>query len=105
MAVVISQEQNEIQRFKKWDLDIIPHRQKMEKRELDREYKDKDNPFRVFYCRTNSIAFTMAGGMEIKASEDYKFAEDLLAVLGKASFGADLVVKGGIIKVSIAKAT
>lgn len=51
MAVVISQEQNEIQRFKKWDLDIIPHRQKMEKRELDREYKDKDNPFRiVFVC-------------------------------------------------------
>lgn len=30
MAVVISQEQNEIQTFKKWDLDIKYHRAKME---------------------------------------------------------------------------
>lgn len=51
MAVVISQEQNEIQTFKKWNLDIIPHRAKMEKRELDKEFKDKDNPLRiVFVC-------------------------------------------------------
>lgn len=51
MAVVISQEQNEIQTFKKWNLDIIPHRTKMEKRELDKEFKDKDNPLRiVFVC-------------------------------------------------------
>lgn len=51
MAVVISQEQNEIQTFKKWDLDIKFHREKMEKRELDKEFKDKDNPFRVvFVC-------------------------------------------------------
>ena len=34
MAVVISQEQNEIQTFKKWDLDIKYHRAKMEKREF-----------------------------------------------------------------------
>lgn len=51
MAVVISQEQNEIQTFKKWGLDITPHREKMEKRELDREYKDSKNRFRVvFVC-------------------------------------------------------
>ena len=51
MAVVISQEQNEIQTFKKWGLDILPHRAKMEKRELDKEFKDKDNPLRVvFVC-------------------------------------------------------
>lgn len=51
MAVVISQEQNEIQTFKKWNLDIIPHRTKMEKRELDKEFKDKNNPLRiVFVC-------------------------------------------------------
>lgn len=51
MAVVISQEQNEIQTFKKWNLDIKPHREKMEKRELDKEFKDKDNPLRVvFVC-------------------------------------------------------
>lgn len=51
MCVVISQEQNEIQTFKKWDLDILSHRTKMEKRELDKEYKDADSNFRVvFVC-------------------------------------------------------
>ena len=51
MAVVISQEQNEIQTFKKWGLDIAYHRNKMEKRELDKEFKDPENPFRVvFVC-------------------------------------------------------
>ena len=51
MAVVISQEQNEIQTFKKWKLDIRTHREKMEKRELDKEFKDKENPLRVvFVC-------------------------------------------------------
>lgn len=51
MAVVISQEQNEIQTFKKWDLDIKFHRTKMEKRELEKEFKDSQNPLRVvFVC-------------------------------------------------------
>ena len=51
MAVVISQDQNEIQTFKKWGLDIIPHREKMEKRAMDKEFKDSKNPFRVvFVC-------------------------------------------------------
>ena len=51
MAVVISQEQNEIQTFQKWNLDIKTHREKMEKRELDKEFKDAANPLRVvFVC-------------------------------------------------------
>lgn len=51
MAVVISQEQNEIQTFKKWDLNIKYHRAKMEKHELDKEFKDSKNPLRVvFVC-------------------------------------------------------
>ena len=51
MAVVISQEQNEIQTFDKWKLDIKTHRTKMEKRELDKEFKDSENPLRVvFVC-------------------------------------------------------
>lgn len=59
----------------------------------------------MFYGVPSALKLDLFGAMEIKASEDYKFAEDLLAVLGKASFGAGLVVKGGMIKVSIAKAT
>lgn len=51
MAVVVSQEQNEIKTFKKWNLDIKYHREKMEKRELDKEFKDSNNPLRVvFVC-------------------------------------------------------
>ena len=51
MAVVISKEQNEIQTFNNWGLDIRTHREKMEKRELDKDFKDKLNPLRVvFVC-------------------------------------------------------
>lgn len=51
MAVVISQEQNEIQNFKKWGLDIQYHRNKMVKNELDKDFKDSANPLRVvFVC-------------------------------------------------------
>ena len=51
MAVVISQEQNEIQTFKAWGLDIETHRRKMVKRDLDKEFKDSESPLRVvFVC-------------------------------------------------------
>lgn len=59
----------------------------------------------MFYGVPSALKLDLFGPMEVKASEDYKFAEDLLAVLGKASFGAGLVVKGGVVKVSLAKAT
>lgn len=51
MAVVVSQEQNEIDRFRKWGLDITPHRKKMLEHNLEKDFKDADNPFRiVFVC-------------------------------------------------------
>ncbi len=51
MAVVVSQEQNEIQTFQKWGLDIKPHRERMEKEELDKLFKDDDSKLRVvFVC-------------------------------------------------------
>ena len=51
MAVVVSQEQNEVQTFQKWGLDIIPHRTRIEKEELDKKYKDPDSTLRiVFVC-------------------------------------------------------
>jgi len=51
MAVVVSQEQNEIQTFQKWGLDILPHRERMEKEELDKKFKDGDSRLRiVFVC-------------------------------------------------------
>lgn len=51
MAVVISQNQNEVQTFRKWNLDIKYHRAKMKQRELDKEFKDSKNQLRVvFVC-------------------------------------------------------
>ncbi len=51
MAVVVSDEQNEEEKFRKWNCDIVPHREKMFKRELDKEFKEASNPFRiVFVC-------------------------------------------------------
>ncbi len=51
MCLVVSAEQNEIATFAKWGIDIAPHRKKMVTRELDKEFRDADNPFRVvFVC-------------------------------------------------------
>ncbi|MEK7263113.1 MAG: HsdR family type I site-specific deoxyribonuclease [Bacteroidota bacterium] len=53
IAVVVSGEQNEIQKFRKWDLDIEPHREKMNDptRDLEVDFKDEEHPFRfVIVC-------------------------------------------------------
>nr|WP_321483693.1 type I restriction endonuclease subunit R [uncultured Cohaesibacter sp.] len=63
MAVVVSDEQNEIKKFKDWDLDIIPHRKRMkdgftvkelvggrevEKRlDVETAFKREEHPFRI----------------------------------------------------------
>ena len=52
-CVVVSQEQGEVAEFAKWrnwrdqPLDITPHREKMVNRQLDKEFKQADNPFRI----------------------------------------------------------
>lgn len=51
MAVVVSQSQNEIEDFKKKGLDIVKHRKRIVKEDLDKKFKDPDDPFRiVFVC-------------------------------------------------------
>ena len=51
ICVVVSSEQNEIQKFHKWDLDIEPHREKMNTQDLETRFKDEDDPFRfVIVC-------------------------------------------------------
>ena len=44
--MVISPEQNEVDKFRKMNLDIEVHRKKMVDRDLEKEFKDEDNPFR-----------------------------------------------------------
>lgn len=51
ICVVVSSEQNEIQKFQKWDLDIEPHRDKMNTQDLETRFKDENDPFRfVIVC-------------------------------------------------------
>lgn len=51
ICVVVSSEQNEIQKFQKWNLDIEPHREKMNNQDLEVRFKDENDPFRfVIVC-------------------------------------------------------
>jgi len=51
MAVVVSSSQNEGAELKKKGVDIVPHRQRMVKEDLDTKFKDPDDLFRlVFVC-------------------------------------------------------
>lgn len=47
ICVVVSAEQNEIQKFRKWGLDIEPHREKMNTQDLETRFKDENDPFRL----------------------------------------------------------
>lgn len=47
VCVVVSSEQNEVKKFKGLDLDIETHRTKMVERDLETEFKDESNPFRL----------------------------------------------------------
>lgn len=51
MAVVVSQSQNEIDDLRKRGLDITPHRERMQKEDLEQKFKDAADPLRlVFVC-------------------------------------------------------
>jgi type I restriction enzyme R subunit len=66
MAVVVSEEQGEVEKFRKWELDITPHRrlikegldlpedmrkkpqyQNMQRLAIDQAFKSEDHPFRI----------------------------------------------------------
>lgn len=47
VCVVVSSEQNEVQKFAKLGLDIEKHRKNMVERNLETEFKDEKNPFRL----------------------------------------------------------
>lgn len=47
VCVVVSPEQNEVDKFRKLQLDIASHRQKMVERDLEKQFKDENHPFRL----------------------------------------------------------
>ena len=51
MAVVISQQQNEVEYFREKGYDILPHRHRMVHEDLETKFKEANDPFRlVFVC-------------------------------------------------------
>jgi type I restriction enzyme R subunit len=51
MALIVSAGQNEIAQMQAHDLDIVPHRQRMNNESLDEKFKDPKDPLRlVFLC-------------------------------------------------------
>jgi type I restriction enzyme, R subunit len=47
VCVIVSSEQNEVDKFRKMDLNIEQHRKKMAARDLEKEFKDEENHFRL----------------------------------------------------------
>jgi len=58
----------------------------------------------MFYGDPKTVKLDLFGETVIKTSEDFKLTSDMLTIYGKASAGSDLVVKGGMLKISLAKA-
>src|SRR5207244_6612120 len=51
MAVVVSQQQNEVEDFRAKGFDILLHRERMVREDLETKFKNPDDPFRlVFVC-------------------------------------------------------
>jgi type I restriction enzyme R subunit len=47
ISVIVSHEQNEIDKFEAWGLDLEPHRLKMNTRNLEEDFKAESHPFRI----------------------------------------------------------
>lgn len=55
----------------------------------------------MLYGNPKNIELDLFGDYEIKVSEDYKFAENMLAIRGTADAGAAVIKKDGMIKVTV----
>ncbi len=62
VCVVVSSEQGEVEKFKSLGLDIEPHRRKMAdpSRDLEKEFKNEEHPFRLAYQTYPSGAVAVA---------------------------------------------
>lgn len=97
MAVVVSQEQNEVQTFEKWGLDIMAHRQKMQDRKLDEEFQKADAPLLiVFVCAMWLTGFDVKTLSCLYVDKPMK-AHTLMQTIGRANRVAEGKTNGLII--------
>ena len=57
----------------------------------------------MFYGKPKAVKLDLFGDYTIETSTDYKFAEGLLAILSEARIGSELVVKNGMVVISLPK--
>lgn len=58
----------------------------------------------MFYANPKCIELDLFGDYEIKVSEDYKFAENMLTIRGQVDLGADVTYKDGVVFLVLPKA-
>lgn len=58
----------------------------------------------MLYGNPKNIELDLFGDYEVKVSEDYKFAENMLAIRGTVDAGAAIIKKDGLIKVTVSPA-
>ncbi len=104
MAVVVSEEQGEVEKFRKWDLDILPHRRlikegmelpdsmktkprfrNMQRMALDDAFKEEEHPFRVvFVCAMWLTGFDVPSLATIYLDKPLK-AHTLMQAIARAN--------------------
>ena len=104
MAVVVSEEQGEVEKFRKWDLDILPHRRlikegmelpdsmktkprfrNMQRMALDDAFKEEEHPFRiVFVCAMWRTGFDVPSLTTIYLDKPLK-AHTLMQAIARAN--------------------
>lgn len=104
MAVVVSEEQGEVEKFRKWDLDILPHRRlikegvelpdsmktkprfrNMQRMALDDAFKEAEHPFRVvFVCAMWLTGFDVPSLATIYLDKPLK-AHTLMQAIARAN--------------------
>jgi len=97
ICVVVSPEQNEIDKFKKLGLEIKTHRKKFVERDLAKEFKDPDNPFRlVIVCAMWITGFDVPCASTVYLDKPIK-GHNLMQTIARANRVYDDEKENGLI--------
>ncbi len=97
MAVVVSQSQNEIDDMRQKGLDILPHRERMMKEDLEAKFKNADDPLRlVFVCAMWITGFDVPSISTVYLDKPMK-NHTLMQTIARANRRADGKTSGVIV--------
>ena len=97
MAVVVSQSQNEIDDMRQKGLDILPHRERMMREDLETKFKNPTDPLRlVFVCAMWITGFDVPSISTIYLDKPMK-NHTLMQTIARANRRADGKTSGVIV--------